>query len=97
VKEYISREAAIGRLDELERTAHHNSVLRPDHVEECREALRDFPAADVRPVVRGEWEEEDSASNRWSFRCSVCGKGGRGYKFNFCSNCGADMREANDV
>ena len=58
--------------------------------------LLDYPAADVRPVVRGEWEEEDSASNRWSFRCSVCGEGGRGYKFNFCSNCGADMREEND-
>jgi len=50
--EYIEREAALAALDELERTAYHNSVLWPDHVEECRECLRDFPAADVVPVVR---------------------------------------------
>lgn len=57
MKEYIEREAAIGRLDELERTARHNSVLWSDHVEECREALRDVPAVDVRPVVRSSWEQ----------------------------------------
>ena len=50
--DYISREAAISGLDELEKTSYHNSVLWPDHVEECRETLRYIPAADVRPVVR---------------------------------------------
>lgn len=50
-KEYIERETAISSLDELEKTSYHNSVLWPDHVEECREALRSIPAADVRPVV----------------------------------------------
>lgn len=50
--EYIEREAAISSLDELENTSYHNSVLWPDHVEECREALRSIPAADVRPVVQ---------------------------------------------
>lgn len=49
--DYISREAAEERLNRLEREAYHNSVLWPDHVEECREAIRDIPAADVQPVV----------------------------------------------
>lgn len=52
MSDYISREAAIDSLVKLERTARHNSVLRPDHVEECREVLRSIPAADVVEVVR---------------------------------------------
>ena len=52
---------------------------------------------DVRPVVHGKWEEEDSASNRWAFRCSVCKSGPVGFKFRFCPNCGADMRGDDDV
>lgn len=51
MSEYIEREKAIGCLEKLERNSHHNSVLWPDHVEECREALRSIPADDVRPVV----------------------------------------------
>ena len=51
-----------------------------------------LPSADVRPVVRGEWLHEDSASNYLAFKCSVCGTGGRLHKFSFCSHCGADMR-----
>lgn len=59
-----------------------------------RFALKDVDVipADVRPVVRGEWLNEDSASNYLAFKCSVCGTGGRLYKFPFCSQCGADMR-----
>lgn len=52
----------------------------------------DTQTADVRPVKRGEWLREDSASNYLAFKCSVCGTGGRLYKFPFCSKCGADMR-----
>lgn len=52
MSDYISRDAALEALDELERTSRHNSVLWPDHVEECREALRGVPAANVVTVVR---------------------------------------------
>lgn len=88
MSDYISREMTIEAMYK-EAEAHPGHTFWTSQFE----ALRNIPAADVRPVVRGKWEEEDSASNRQSFRCSVCGKGGRGYKFNFCSNCGADMRE----
>ena len=60
------------------------------------EVLRGFdeiPAADVAPVVHGEW--------RWAedghCKCTVCGQYATVkrvvIKTNFCANCGADMRE----
>lgn len=69
--------------------------------------VRVIPAADVRPVVRGKWEysfRDDDGLEIVECICSVC----HGYKesyarwlyddgnrnwFNFCPNCGADMRE----
>ena len=61
-------------------------------------ALENLPAADVRPVVRGKWSTvyDDFMKSHYD-TCSCCGKeyfGANG--FNFCPNCGADMREAND-
>ena len=72
----------------------------------CVSKLIVIPAADVRPVVRGKWEEVDRApifegmEEHSTYRCSSC----RAYQFydvfddgtaryNFCPNCGADMRE----
>lgn len=45
--DYISRDAAEKRLNRLERESYHSSVVWPDHVEECREALREIEPADV--------------------------------------------------
>ena len=69
--------------------------------EEIREALDDVPAADVRPVVRGEWLAypilDDMCYQHYS--CSVCKRVEaipHGYdvkkELPFC-HCGADMRE----
>ena len=65
------------------------------------EMLKNEPAADVRENVRGEWIEADLDKN--FIICSACKNAG--YKdrmawrpeyaakyFNFCPNCGADMR-----
>lgn len=97
--DYISREAAEERLNRLERESHHNSVLWPDHVEECREAIRDIPAADVRPVVRGSWrfEKGDGKTCVDGWVCTACNYGFHTNVpyfggFNFCPQCGADMR-----
>ena len=55
-------------------------------------------AADVRPVVRGEWIEDCG----YHYRCSICGdrwvvSNGNPLDvangWNYCPNCGADMRE----
>lgn len=65
------------------------------------EYIKNLPAADVRPVVRGHWipigiDDMDEGM----YKCSKCGSE---HFFpdillgipadNFCSNCGADMRE----
>ena len=74
--EYIEREAAIDATYAL----HFKDAIQ--------EALRNLPAADVRPVVRGKW-----IRNGWSLRCAECGYDMPFSVRNFCPNCGADMRE----
>ena len=58
---------------------------------ETRDAIRriveNAPAADVRPVRYGKWEDHG-----WSIRCSECGYDMPFTVRNFCPNCGADMR-----
>lgn len=55
-----------------------------------------IPAADVRPVVRGGWEEHGEPNEYgkyelWYYSCTRCGAVGVP-EFNYCPNCGADMR-----
>ena len=52
-------------------------------------------AADFRPVVRGKWVDAVcSCHDSPHVRCSMCGEcyWRHFYGFNFCPNCGADMR-----
>lgn len=60
--------------------------------------IRKQPAADVRPVVRGTWVffDYDIGSYRHTGEaCSLCEfetSQITGKEYNFCPNCGADMR-----
>ena len=63
-------------------------------------AVKNCPAADVRPVVRGKWKVSVHKTY-YDVSCSVCGinsffqvdeKDSVSYA-NYCPNCGADMRE----
>lgn len=67
--------------------------------ESYKEWLEDIPAADVRENVKGKWKRRivDGGFNA-DWICSECG-----YRvkydfcnFNFCPNCGADMRGDKD-
>jgi hypothetical protein len=51
-----------------------------------------IPAADVAPVVHGRW------IGSYDFHCSVCGVYQNFYtgRTNYCPNCGARMRGAED-
>lgn len=64
--------------------------------------------ADVRPVVWGEWIEENSRPRSSQFYCSVCHRTAydpqptrsvswvKRCRYAFCPNCGAKMREEQD-
>ena len=45
-----------------------------------------IPSADVQPVVHGEWKWRNGGE------CSKCGFHNDNFDYNFCPNCGADMR-----
>lgn len=90
--EYIEREAAIQAA----------SIWNGDESTEAwiKSTLKNLPAADVRPVVRGRWKDAmQSCHDSPHVKCSVCGEYYWRYfkKFNFCPNCGADMRGKEDV
>lgn len=72
-------------------------------------AVKRLPAADVRPVVRGKWithpretwigvdinGNETQPRQYFAYECPFCGftAGAIGKSYNFCPNCGANMRE----
>ena len=60
------------------------------------EALK-LPAADVRPVVRGKWVPKNTDGSWRVDTCSACKKDTHYVRYapayNYCPNCGADMRE----
>lgn len=97
MSEYIERQKAYEVLSDY---YHHSTMLQ--HLA-LKDALLKVPAADVRPVVRG----HDTGEDRY-FCCSECGygvddvfeSGSKGVlvfehnkTWNFCPNCGADMRQ----
>ncbi len=86
-KEYIERGALLKKFDQYEEQDHYM-------------VAEEFPAADVEPVVRGEWK--DRCVRDWV--CSLCGceiqkvRFYDGYRYtslpDFCPDCGAVMTEA---
>lgn len=64
--------------------------------------IDEFPAADVRENRHGWWiddmpwiEQHHSLRKGLTYRCSECGHRTGTYKhktYNYCPNCGADMR-----
>ena len=109
MSEYIEREKALDFISEVEpiicmppdNKPTFTAVKDPDMVA----YLESIPAADVRPVVRGKWKRVVDFTGVEAFGyketmivgygCNVCG-----YEvdvsegdYNFCPNCGADMRE----
>ena len=101
--EYISRREAnewVADWLREDRNWHPYSKGKNIPTIEVFDILARIPAADVRPVVRGHWigtkEAEDMGDIMKEFTCSVCGCCERdcteSESFNFCPNCGADMR-----
>lgn len=93
--DFISREECIKDLREYEKTAFSGLTVIG-----CMSRIKRIPAADVRPVVRAHWIETAPINketgvpffvNKPHFKCSNCGS--IDFPWNYCHNCGADMRE----
>lgn len=94
-KEYIEREAAIKAIE--------NDCLELVYYtkEDAIQCVKAIPAADVAPVVYGQWIGIDSSFwkpthssdipvFRKTYRCSECGRR-TAIAENYCPNCGAKM------
>ena len=92
--DYISREAAIQTLRNLTFDLGDQTDI-DDIIDDVLEFAisaveRLVPAADVRPVVRGEWLEPDD--DYGYLECSVCEeRSPNDERWNFCPNCGCAM------
>ena len=92
MSEHISREEAIAFFKDMNECTYGNL----EAVEMAISAL----SADVRPNIHGHWEVVSLGygDNAYICECSECKDTVWVYvdadrKFNFCPNCGADMRE----
>ena len=103
--DYISREAAIEAIEETD-WYHQNKNKDMVHGANSLEhqawykeqdvfaALKSIPAADVREMKRGKWENIEP---NFMAKCSNCRhyyiSRDEKYEFHYCPNCGADMME----
>ena len=102
--EYIDREKVIAEIDgffPVNPTSEFSKGVAVG-VAMAKVAVNHTPAADVRTVVKAEWYGEadgyadgELVYDIWS--CPICGKCFEEWEekpdWNFCPNCGADMRE----
>lgn len=89
--EYIKREAAIKAMEKADYTAIADDAdsCKADYL---REIIESVPAADVVPVVHGEWEVVVGSDGKEHMVCTVCRKQqGLTGVFSYCPNCGAKM------
>ena len=87
--DYISREAA---LKDFEASNAHSPYWTPQRV---KTLLIRQPAADITPVVHGQWVDNGIPDSILS-GCSVCGFTCGSSSFFYCPNCGAKMDGGKD-
>lgn len=89
--DYINKAVAMRKLVDL--PAELDAVA----VQRCIEAIHSVPAADVRLNVHGKWVPKNSDGSWRVDTCSSCEKDTHYVRYapayDYCPNCGADMRE----
>ena len=90
-KEYIEREAVLEQIEEMK--DNFAPTVRP-MFDVFKHIVTTQPAADVAPVVHGEWLHKNG-----EMYCSVCGSEALMdevyYKSPYCPDCGAKMDGGN--
>lgn len=90
--EYIDRQAVLDELDEdIEEFVERDYALKT-----AKKYIKKIPPADVRPVLRGRWIPKNADGSWRVDACSACKKNTHYLRYasayDFCPNCGADMR-----
>ena len=93
--EFISREATIKRIKEVYCVgcnSYHGVRCRACGTGDAIDMIEDAPAADVAPVVHGEWEIVVGSNGKEYMVCTRCrvSQDLTGV-FTYCPNCGAKM------
>lgn len=97
--EYITKKAAIKAVENAP------IELFQSEWEEIEEAINAAPAADVVPVVHGEWVRPHWRNSDFCYDCSVCGNEVMHQEYRWrdkkiypiCPWCGTKMRENNEI
>lgn len=90
--EYIDREALFAEFDRLGLGEH--SIVEKVFSDGVRTIIAGVPAADVAPVVHGQWRANRLNGYDYSYACSNCGmsiKWPYDGRHRYCPNCGAKM------
>ena len=95
-KEYIEREACLKEFKELkpanwDNTEYEKQILANYNF--YHSIVENAPAADVAPVVHGEWKYYTIGVSSYH-ECSICGENSpSGFRTPHCPWCGAKMKE----
>jgi len=98
VSEYIKREAVLGKVVVISPEGNYGSDQRVVYAGE----IESIPAADVEPVVRGEWVQKTITERSELFEeefeipvivCSVCDTI-VSFPSSYCPECGAHMERS---
>jgi len=108
--EYIERNKLLLYLNDIWLTATPTDMMADDEkqmaicrcmgLNDAMDAVKAFPAADVREVVHGRWMKSYADHEAFGVRpfihyCSVCNQM-IAFRTFYCPNCGADMREVTE-
>ena len=93
-KEYINREAITEKIKQVYCSgcnSYGGVMCRACGIEDAILQIDAEPAADVAPVVHGEWEFISLDGSLWCSRCKRPSGHGRRGENKYCPNCGAKM------
>ena len=98
-KEYIERGALIAFVREVRKKLPKDSkdfFTRDEMLLNFQQYLESQKAADVEPVVRGEWQKVyENTTFGAMYRCSVCGETTFNVEnYKYCPKCGAHMERS---
>jgi len=103
-KEYIERGALSKFVRDVRKRLPKDSkdfFTRDEMLLNFQQYVELQPAADVEPVVRGEWKDGIDFDEQNVYMCSVCKEPyilesgtPKENKYNFCPNCGAHMERS---